>query len=42
MLVLDDFLITPINEATVHQLLIIIAERENRGATIVTSQFAPI
>lgn len=42
VLVLDDFLTTPINEATAHQLLTIIAERENRGATIVTSQFAPI
>ena len=41
VLVLDDFLTTPINEATAHQLLTIIAERENRGATIVTSQFAP-
>lgn len=36
VLVLDDFLTTPINEATAHQLLTIIAERENRGATIVT------
>ncbi|WP_246816627.1 ATP-binding protein [Corynebacterium sp. HMSC29G08] len=37
----DDFLTTPIDAATAHQLLNILAEREHRGSTIVTSQFTP-
>lgn len=41
VLVLDDFLTTPIDAPTAHQLLNILAEREGRGATIVTSQFTP-
>lgn len=41
VLVLDDFLTTPIDAATAHQLLNILAEREPRGSTIVTSQFTP-
>ena len=41
VLVLDDFLTTPIDAATAHQLLTILAEREHRGPTIVTSQFTP-
>ena len=41
VLVLDDFLTTPIDAATAHQLLNILAEREHRGSTIVTSQFTP-
>ncbi|WP_255695739.1 MULTISPECIES: ATP-binding protein [Corynebacterium] len=41
VLVLDDFLTTPIDAATAHQLLTILAEREHRGSTIVTSQFTP-
>ncbi|WP_232305693.1 ATP-binding protein [Corynebacterium riegelii] len=36
---LDDFPTTPIESATAHQLLNILAEREHRGSTIVTSQF---
>ena len=32
---------TPIEAATAHQLLNILAEREYRGSTIVTSQFTP-
>nr|WP_290341547.1 ATP-binding protein [Corynebacterium auris] len=34
-------LTTPIDAATAHQLLNILAEREPRGSTIVTSQFTP-
>ena len=41
VLVLDDFLTTPIDAVTAHQLLNILAEREHRGSTIVTSQFIP-
>lgn len=41
VLVLDDFLTTPIDAATAHQLLSILAEREHQGSTIVTSQFTP-
>ena len=41
VLVLDDFLTTPIDAVTAHQLLNILAEREPRGSTIVTSQFTP-
>ncbi|MBK4163909.1 ATP-binding protein [Corynebacterium macginleyi] len=41
VLVLDDFLTTPIDAATAHQLLNILAERQHRGSTIVTSQFTP-
>lgn len=40
-LVLDDFSTTPIDTATAHQLLNILAEREHRRSTIVTSQFTP-
>lgn len=39
VLVLDDFLTTPIDADTAHQLLNIFAERQHRGSTIVTSQF---
>ena len=35
------FLTTPIEAATAHQLLNILAEREHRGSTIVASQFTP-
>ena len=41
VLVLDDFLTTPIDAATAHQLLTILAGREHRGSAIVTSQFTP-
>ena len=41
VLVLDDFLTTPIDAATAHQLLNILAEHKHRGSTIVTSQFTP-
>lgn len=41
VLVLDDFLTTPITMATTSKLLNILASREGRGATIVTSQFDP-
>ena len=41
LLVLDDFLTTPITSATAAQLLNILAAREGRGSTAVTSQFDP-
>nr|WP_234456448.1 ATP-binding protein [Corynebacterium macginleyi] len=41
VLVLDDFLTTRIDAGTAHQLLNILAERQHRGSTIVTSQFLP-
>lgn len=41
VLVLDDFLTTPIASNTASDLLNILAGRENRGATVVTSQFDP-
>lgn len=41
VLVLDDFLTTPITTATTAKILNILASREGHGATIVTSQFDP-
>ncbi|MGJ0205196.1 ATP-binding protein [Leucobacter sp. gxy201] len=41
LLVLDDFLTTPISSETAAELLNILASRENRGSTVVTSQFDP-
>ena len=41
LLVLDDFLTTPISGETASELLNILAAREGRGATLVTSQFDP-
>ncbi|MEV4902870.1 ATP-binding protein [Citricoccus sp. NPDC055426] len=41
LLVLDDFLTTPISADTASELLNILAAREGRGATMVTSQFDP-
>ncbi|QYH19820.1 ATP-binding protein [Corynebacterium aquatimens] len=41
VLVLDDFLTTPIDAEIAPQLLNILAAREQRGSTIVTSQFNP-
>ncbi|WP_166821117.1 ATP-binding protein [Brevibacterium limosum] len=41
VLVLDDFLTTPISMDTTAKILNILASREGRGATIVTSQFDP-
>ncbi|WP_431709902.1 ATP-binding protein [Glutamicibacter uratoxydans] len=41
MLVLDDFLTTPISGETAGEVLNILASREHRGSTIVTSQFDP-
>lgn len=40
-LVLDDFLTTPISNETAAELLNILAAREGRGSTVVTSQFDP-
>lgn len=40
-LVLDDFLTTPISSDTAADLLNILAAREGRGSTVVTSQFDP-
>ncbi len=40
-LFLDDFLTTPITTDAASELLNILAGRENRGATVVTSQFDP-
>ena len=40
-LVLDDFLTTPITSETAAELLNILAAREGRGSTAVTSQFDP-
>lgn len=41
VLVLDDFLTTPITADTASEILNILAGREGRGATVVTSQFDP-
>ena len=41
MLVLDDFLTTPITSETAAELLNILAAREGKGSTVVTSQFDP-
>lgn len=41
LLVLDDFLTTPISQAVADKLLNILASREGRGSTLVTSQFDP-
>lgn len=41
LLVLDDFLTTPISSETAAELLNILASREGRGSTVVTSQFDP-
>ncbi len=41
LLVLDDFLTTPITGQTAAELLNILAAREGRGSTVVTSQFDP-
>lgn len=41
LLVLDDFLTTPINQHTAAELLNILAARDGRGSTLVTSQFDP-
>lgn len=41
LLVLDDFLTTPITSETAAELLNILAAREGRGSTAVTSQFDP-
>lgn len=42
LLVLDDFLTTPITSETAAELLNILAAREGRGSTMVTSQFDPV
>ena len=41
LLVLDDFLTTPITQETAAELLNILAARDGRGSTLVTSQFDP-
>ncbi|MDP9831587.1 ATP-binding protein [Trueperella abortisuis] len=41
LLVLDDFLTTPISGETANELFNLLAAREGRGSTMVTSQFAP-
>ncbi|HEY4557983.1 MAG TPA: ATP-binding protein [Enteractinococcus sp.] len=41
VLVLDDFLTTPISGETAGEILNILAAREHRGSTVVTSQFDP-
>ncbi|MGV0380935.1 ATP-binding protein [Corynebacterium lehmanniae] len=41
VLVLDDFLTTPVDAATAHLLFNILSERESNRSTIVTSQFTP-
>src|SRR5699024_6128169 len=41
LLVLDDFLTTPINQHTAAELLNIMAARDGKGSTLVTSQVAP-
>lgn len=41
LLVLDDFLTTPITPHTAAELLNILAAREGKGSTLVTSQFDP-
>lgn len=40
-LILDDFLTTPISSETAAELLNILAAREGKGSTLVTSQFDP-
>lgn len=41
LLVLDDFLTTPISGDTANALFNIIAAREHKGSTLITSQFTP-
>lgn len=41
LLTLDDFLTTPISGETANQLFTIIAAREHKGSTKITSQFTP-
>lgn len=41
LLVLDDFLTTPISPDTANMLFNILSAREGRGSTLVTSQFNP-
>ena len=41
VLVLDDFLTTPVDATTAHLLFNILSERESNRSTIVTSQFTP-
>ncbi|MGO2082072.1 ATP-binding protein [Glutamicibacter arilaitensis] len=41
ILLLDDFLTTPISSHIASELLNILAAREHRGSTIITSQFDP-
>ena len=41
LLVLDDFLTTPVDATTAHLLFNILSEREGNRSTIVTSQFTP-
>src|SRR5699024_2946682 len=41
LLVLDDFLTTPITEEATAELLNILSAREGRGSTAITSQFDP-
>ncbi|MDO5373184.1 MAG: ATP-binding protein [Corynebacterium glutamicum] len=41
VLVLDDFLTTPLSAETANILFNILAAREGRGSTLVTSQFNP-
>ena len=41
VLILDDFLTTPITQETAAELLNILAARDGRGSTLVTSQFDP-
>lgn len=41
VLVLDDFLTTPVDATTAHLLFNILSEREGNRSTIVTSQFTP-
>nr|WP_268968396.1 ATP-binding protein [Tomitella gaofuii] len=40
-MVLDDFLTTPVSGHTAAELLNILAARDGRGSTLVTSQFDP-
>lgn len=40
-LFLDDFLTTPVTSETAAELLNILASREGKGSTVVTSQFDP-
>ena len=41
LLILDDFLTTPINGETANELFNLLAAREGKGSTMVTSQFSP-